>query len=69
MKENLDRECVKQGLLFFQPKIRAIVPFFPGKMTVFPALTLLFHLSFPKIWLSYPYKNYMFEMSNNRAIL
>ena len=68
MKDNLGQECVKGELLSFQGKIETISSDFPGKMTVFPVLTLLFHLSLPKIWLSHPNKNYIFEMSNNRAI-
>ena len=54
MKDNLGQECVKGGLLSFQSKIETISPDFPRKMTVFPVLTLLFHLSLPKIWLSHP---------------
>ena len=68
MKYNLAQECVKGGLLSFQGKIETIAPDFPGKMTVFLVLTLLFHLSLPKIWLSFPNKNYVLEISINRAI-
>ena len=68
MKENLGQEHVKRGLLSSQGKIGKIDPDFPGKMIVFPVLTVLFHLSLPKIWLSHPHKNYISEMSNNRAI-
>ena len=69
MKKNLDQEHVKRGLLIFQGKIRKIVPDFPGKNdSFFPVLTLLFHLSLPKIQLSHLHKNYLSEMSNNRAI-
>ena len=60
MKDNLGQECVKGGLLSFQGKIGTIAPDFPGKITVFPVLTLLFRLSLPKIWLSHPHKNYIF---------
>ena len=56
MKDNLDQECVKGGLLSLQGKIGTISFDFFGKMTVFPALTLLFRLPLPKIWLSYPLK-------------
>ena len=38
------------------------------KMTVFPVLILLFHLFLPKIWLSHLNKNYVFAISDNRAI-
>ena len=68
MKDNLSQRCVDGGLLSFQGKIGTIAPDFPGKMTVFPVLTLFFRLSLPKIWLSHSHKNYIFEMSNNRAI-
>ena len=61
MKYNLGQECVKGGLLSFQGKIGTIVPDFPGKMTVFPVLTLLFHLSLPKIRLSHPHKNILLK--------
>ena len=57
MKDNLGQECVKGGLLSFQGKIGTIFSVFIGKMTVFPVLTLLFHLSLPKTWLSHPQKN------------
>ena len=56
MKDNLGEECVKGGLLSFQDKIETTASDFPGKMTVFPVLTLLFHLSLPKIWLFHPNK-------------
>ena len=68
MKDNLGQECVKERFLSFQCKIGRIAPDFIRKMTAFPALTLLFRLSLPKIWLSHPNKNYIFEMSNIRAI-
>ena len=68
MKDNLGQECVKGGLLSFQGKIETIILDFPGKATVFPVLTLLFHLSLPKIWFSHSNKHYIFQMSNNKAI-
>ena len=68
MKDNLGQECVKGGLLSLQGKIGAITPGFPGKMTAFPVLTVLFRLSLSKMWLSHLHKNYIFEMNNNRAI-
>ena len=45
MKDNLGQECVKGELLSFQDKTETIALDFPGKMTVFLLLTLLFHLS------------------------
>ena len=68
MKNNLGQECVKEGILSFQGKSGTTAPDFLGKMTVFPVLTLLFCLPLLKIWLSHPRKNYIFEMSNNKAI-
>ena len=67
MKDNLGQECVKEGLLSYQCKIETIALDFPGKYS-FLLLTLLFHVSLPKIWFSHPNKNYIFEMRNNRAI-
>ena len=68
MKEDLGQEHAEKGLLSFQGKIGKTVPDFFGKMTVFPVVTLLFHLSLSKIWLSHPHKIYISKMSNNRAI-
>ena len=69
MKENLGQEHVKRGLLSFQGKNWNNFPDIPGgKMTVFPVLILLFHPSLPKILLSHLHKNYIFEISNKRAI-
>ena len=68
MKENLGQEHVKGGHLSFQGKIGTIFPAIPGKNDSCPVLALLFHSSLPKIWLSHLNKNYIFEISNNRAI-
>ena len=68
MRDNLGQECVKGAPLSFQCKIETITSESPGKKTVFSSFTLLFHLSLLKIWLSHTKKNYIFEMSNNRAI-
>ena len=68
MKDNLDEECVKRAFYPSREKIGTTDPDFPGKMTGFPVLTLLFHLCLPKIWHSHLHKNYIFEMRNNRAI-
>ena len=59
----------RRGLLSFQGKTATIVPDFPGKMTVFSSFDSIFRLSLPKIWLSHPHNSYIFEMSNNKAIL
>ena len=67
-KDNLGQKCLKGGLLSFQGKLETIVPDFAGKMTVFSSFGPTFPLFLPKIWLSHPNKNYIFEMSNNRAI-
>ena len=66
MKDNLGQECVK-GASILQGNIGTIASNFPENDS-FPALILLFCLSLPKIWLPHPHKNYIFEMSNNRAI-
>ena len=68
MKDKLGQECVKGMFLSIQGKIETIASDFPGKLTVFPVLTIIFHLCLPKIWLSHPNKNYVFELSNNRPI-
>ena len=47
MKNNLSKECVKGEILSFQGKIGTIASDFLGKMTVFPVLTQLCHLSLP----------------------
>ena len=35
----------------------------------FPVLAQFFHLSLPKIGLSHPHKNYIFEIIKDRAII
>ena len=74
MKDNLCQECVKGGggggLLSLQGKFEAIVPDFHGKITVFfSSFDPTFHQYLPKISLSHPHKNYIFEISYYRAIL
>ena len=68
MKDNLGQECVKGKLLSFKGNIGT--PDFPEKMTVFPGLALLSHLSLSKIWLSHPQKIIFlnFELSIDRDI-
>ena len=61
----LGQKCVNREVLTFWSKIGIIVPEFPGKMTIFPVLTQLLHLSLPKLWHSHPHKNYIFAMSSN----
>ena len=60
LKGNLGQEHVKGGLYASRLKIGTIFPAIPGKMIVFPVLSLLFHQSLSKIWLSYLNKNYIF---------
>ena len=67
MKENLGHGHVERELLSFQRKISNF-SCYPWKKTGFPVLTLLFHLSLHKIWLSHLHKNYICEISNNRGI-
>ena len=69
MKKSLGQEHAKSGLLSFQGKIGKIPPDFPGKITVIPVLTLLFHLSLPKIWLLTHTKITFLKWKNNRATL
>ena len=66
IKENLGQEHIKRDFYLSREKISRISSDFPGKMIVFPVLTLLFHLYLSKIWLSH--KNYISEMSGNKAI-
>ena len=65
MKENLGQEHVKKGTSILPGKSFSAIP---GKMTVFPVLTLFFHPFLPKIWLSHLKETYIFDISDNRAI-
>ena len=67
MKDNLGQECVKGGFYPFRAKLKQL-PLISLENDSFPVLTLLSNLSLPKIWLSRAKKNYIFDMSNNRAI-
>ena len=58
-----------EGTCMFQGQIWKISPQIPGKLGNFPVLALFFHLSLPKIWLSHPNKNYIFETTKDRAII
>ena len=62
------RTCTR-GPLSFQGKNWNIFPDIPRKMTVIPVLSLLFHPFLPKNWFPYLNKNYIFEISDNRAII
>ena len=53
MKDNLNQERVKGGLLSFQGKIGTIALDFLGKMTVFSSFDPTFPPVPPKIWFSY----------------
>ena len=68
MKDNLGQECIKVDFYPSREKLKQLPLILMEKGQFFPVLTLLFHLSCPKIWLSHPNKSYIFEMSNNRAI-
>ena len=63
MKDNLDQECVKRGFISLEGRIGTISFDFPGKMTVFPVWSLLFHLSLLKIWLSHSQKIIFFQLA------
>ena len=67
MKDNLDEECVKGGFYPSRAKLEQL-PLISMENDSFLVLTLFVRLSFLKIWLSHPHKNYIFKMSNNRAI-
>ena len=54
-----------EGACMFQGQIGRITPQTPGR---FGSLQVL-HLSLPKIWLSHPHKNYIFESIKDRAII
>ena len=58
-----------EGTFMFQGQIGKIVPQIPGKLGNFPVLAPFFHLSLPKIWLTHPNKNYIFETIKDRAII
>ena len=67
MKENLGQEHVERGLLSFKDKSWNNFNCYSLKNDSFSVLTLLFHPSLPKIWLFHLHKNYIFEISNNKA--
>ena len=48
-KDNLGQECVKGGFYSSRAKLEQLPLISLEKMTVFSVLTLLFHLSLPKI--------------------
>ena len=68
LKGNLDQEHVKGGLYPSRAKIETIFPAIPGKMTVFSSFVPTFPPSLPEIWLPHLNKNYIFEISDNKAI-
>ena len=37
----------------------------PGKLGIFPVLSLFFHLSLPKIWKAHPHKDYIFKLNKD----
>ena len=40
----------------------------PGKLGIFPVLSLFSYLSLPKMWQAYPHKNYIFKINKDRSI-
>ena len=50
-------------------QIGKITPKIPGKSGNFPFLALFFHLSLPRIWLTHPNKNYIFETIMDKAFI
>ena len=67
MKGNLGQDHVKRGLVSFQAKLEQFSLLSLEKRQ-FLVLTLLFYPSLPKIWLSHLSKNYIFKISDGRAI-
>ena len=53
----------------FQEQIGKITPQSPGRLGNFSVLALFFHLSLPKIRLTHPHKNYIFEPIKDKAII
>ena len=53
----------------FQGQIGKIVPQIPEKLGNFLVLAIFIHVSLPKIWLTHPNKNYIFETVKDRAII
>ena len=58
-----------EGACMFQGQIGKITPETPGRLGNFSVLALFFHLSLPKIWLTHPHKNYIFETLQDRTII
>ena len=58
-----------EGTFMFQGQIGKITPQIPGKLGNFPVLALFLHLSLPKIWLTHPNRNYIFEPIKDRTII
>ena len=59
---------VTWGCLYVSGTNRKITPQNQSNSGNFPVLDLIFHLPFPKIWYTYPNKNYIFETINDKAI-
>ena len=53
----------------FRGQFEKIAPQSLGKSGIIPVLALFFCLSFPEIWLTHLHKNYIFEISKDRAII
>ena len=56
------------GVLTIQGQ-KVKIPFqSPGKLRIFPVLSLFFYFSLPKIWQAQPHKNYIFKINKDRSI-
>ena len=64
----LSQNSEMEGVLTIQGQIGKIPLQSPGNMNIFPVLTLFFYLSLPKIWLTKPHKDFVFEINKNRTI-
>ena len=56
------------GVLTIQGQMIEIPLQSPGKLSIFPVLSLYFHLSLPKIWQAHPHKHFIFEINKDRSI-
>ena len=57
-----------EGALTIQGQTVKIPLQSPGKLSIFPVLSLFFHLSLPKIWRAHPHKSYLFKIMKDRSI-
>ena len=56
------------GVLTIQEQMVEIPHQRPGKLNIFPVLSIFSHLSFPKILHVHPHKNFIFEINKDKSI-